>query len=74
MDFLHSLTARLSSSQTWKFNCHARICREGLTFDPEEALAFLSKYCKWAVVTLASKGCLAKHGKQVRLMPSMRQP
>ncbi|BAD44877.1 carbohydrate kinase -like [Oryza sativa Japonica Group] len=36
-----------------------------LTFDPEEALAFLAKYCKWAVVTLASKGCIAKHGKQV---------
>jgi sugar/nucleoside kinase (ribokinase family) len=39
--------------------------RGELTFDPEEALAFLAKYCKWAVVTLASKGCIAKHGKQV---------
>jgi sugar/nucleoside kinase (ribokinase family) len=38
----------------------------GPTSDPEEALAFLGKYCKWAVVTLASKGCMAKHGKQVR--------
>ncbi|PWZ30981.1 hypothetical protein Zm00014a_003893 [Zea mays] len=36
-----------------------------LVSDPEEALAFLGKYCKWAVVTLASKGCMAKHGKQV---------
>ncbi|KAL5228256.1 hypothetical protein ABZP36_016521 [Zizania latifolia] len=36
-----------------------------LTFDPEEALGFLGEYCKWAVVTLASKGCIAKHGKQV---------
>jgi hypothetical protein len=41
------------------------ICRGGLAYDPEEALAFLGKYCKWAVVTLASKGCMAKHGKQV---------
>lgn len=40
--------------------------RGELTFDAEEALAFLAKYCKWAVVTLASKGCIAKHGKQVR--------
>ncbi|OEL32154.1 hypothetical protein BAE44_0006829 [Dichanthelium oligosanthes] len=37
----------------------------GPASDPEEALAFLGKYCKWAVVTLASKGCMAKHGKQV---------
>uniref|UniRef100_A0ACD5VN72 Uncharacterized protein n=1 Tax=Avena sativa TaxID=4498 RepID=A0ACD5VN72_AVESA len=43
----------------------------GLTFDPEEALAFLSKYCKWAVVTLASNGCLAKHGKQVVQVPAI---
>ena len=44
----------------------ACIFRGGPTSDPEEALAFLGKYCKWAVVTLASKGCMAKHGKQVR--------
>jgi hypothetical protein len=43
------------------------VCRGGMTYDPEDALAFLSKHCKWAVVTLASKGCIAKHGKQVRL-------
>jgi hypothetical protein len=41
------------------------ICRGDLAYDPEEALVFLGKYCKWAVVTLASKGCMAKHGKQV---------
>ncbi|KAE8818181.1 putative ribokinase [Hordeum vulgare] len=43
----------------------------GLTFDPEDALAFLSKHCKWAVVTLASKGCIAKHGKQVVQVPAI---
>ncbi|VAI01842.1 unnamed protein product [Triticum turgidum subsp. durum] len=43
----------------------------GLTYDPEDALAFLSKHCKWAVVTLASKGCIAKHGKQVVQVPAI---
>ncbi|KXG32133.1 hypothetical protein SORBI_3003G105000 [Sorghum bicolor] len=43
----------------------------GLESDPEEALAFLGKYCKWAVVTLASKGCMAKHGKQVVQVPAI---
>ncbi|XP_039846812.1 uncharacterized sugar kinase slr0537-like [Panicum virgatum] len=43
----------------------------GPTSDPEEALAFLGKYCKWAVVTLASKGCMAKHGKQVVQVPAI---
>ncbi|KAJ3694318.1 hypothetical protein LUZ60_009798 [Juncus effusus] len=33
--------------------------------DPELALNFLASHCKWAVVTLASKGCIAKHGKKV---------
>ncbi|KAL6627580.1 hypothetical protein ACP70R_031306 [Stipagrostis hirtigluma subsp. patula] len=42
----------------------------GVASDLEEALAFLGKYCKWAVVTLASKGCMAKHGKQVVHVPA----
>nr|GMC50395.1 Carbohydrate kinase PfkB [Ipomoea batatas] len=33
--------------------------------DPEAALEFMAKYCKWAVVTLGQKGCIAKHGKEV---------
>lgn len=33
--------------------------------DPEEGLAFLAKYCSWAVVMLGSKGCIACHEKEV---------
>ncbi|KAM1021493.1 hypothetical protein ACFX2J_042388 [Malus domestica] len=33
--------------------------------DPEVALEFLGKHCRWAVVTLGSNGCIAKHGKEV---------
>ncbi|XP_027094593.1 uncharacterized protein [Coffea arabica] len=36
----------------------------------EVALEFLSKYCKWAVVTLGSSGCLAKNGKEVVRVPA----
>ena len=32
---------------------------------PEAALEFLSKHCRWAVVTLGSNGCLAKCGREV---------
>lgn len=31
---------------------------------PEAALDYLATYCKWAVVTLGSNGCIAKHGKE----------
>ncbi|EOY14804.1 PfkB-like carbohydrate kinase family protein isoform 2 [Theobroma cacao] len=33
--------------------------------DPEAALEYLSKYCRWAVVTLGPNGCIAKHGKEL---------
>ncbi|KAK7376790.1 hypothetical protein VNO80_02207 [Phaseolus coccineus] len=33
--------------------------------DPETALEFLANYCQWAVVTLGSKGCIAKHGNKI---------
>lgn len=33
--------------------------------DPEAAVEFMATYCKWAVVTLGSNGCIAKHGKEV---------
>lgn len=39
--------------------------RGGQDADPIAAVEFLSKYCQWAVVTLGSNGCLAKHGKEV---------
>ncbi|XP_010254785.1 PREDICTED: uncharacterized protein LOC104595654 isoform X2 [Nelumbo nucifera] len=35
--------------------------------DPEAALNFLAKHCQWAVVTLGSNGCIAKHGKELVL-------
>lgn len=37
----------------------------------EAALEFLAKHCKWAVVTLGSKGCIAKHGKEVVRVPAI---
>ncbi|XP_051123720.1 uncharacterized protein LOC127246411 isoform X2 [Andrographis paniculata] len=39
--------------------------------DPESALEFLSKHCRWAVVTLGPKGCIAKHGKEVVRVPAI---
>lgn len=40
-------------------------CRGEQTANPEVALEFLAKHCKWAVVTLAANGCISKHGKEV---------
>jgi sugar/nucleoside kinase (ribokinase family) len=39
--------------------------------DPEAALEFLAKYCKWAVVTLGSKGCIAKNVKEMVRVPAI---
>ncbi|XP_020524278.1 uncharacterized protein LOC18422536 isoform X3 [Amborella trichopoda] len=39
--------------------------------DPESALGFLSRHCKWAVVTLGSKGSIAKHGKEIVRVPAI---
>ncbi|KAL3640889.1 hypothetical protein CASFOL_015857 [Castilleja foliolosa] len=39
--------------------------------DPESALEFLGKHCRWAVVTLGAKGCIAKHGKEVARVPAI---
>ncbi|KAJ6793515.1 Uncharacterized protein M6B38_236630 [Iris pallida] len=39
--------------------------------DPEAALDFLAKRCKWAVVTLGPRGCIAKHGKEVVRVPAI---
>lgn len=40
-------------------------CRSGENADPEVALEFLSKHCKWAVVTLGCNGSIARHGNEV---------
>ncbi|CAA7401976.1 unnamed protein product [Spirodela intermedia] len=41
--------------------------------DPEAAVAFLSKHCRWAVVTLGSKGCIAKQGRKVVRVPAVEE-
>ncbi|XP_010536347.1 PREDICTED: uncharacterized protein LOC104811379 [Tarenaya hassleriana] len=47
------------------------LLRGGQDVDPEAALAFMGRHCRWAVVTLASKGCIAKHGKEVVRVPAI---
>ncbi|XP_021831584.1 uncharacterized protein LOC110771570 isoform X1 [Prunus avium] len=39
--------------------------------DPEAALEFLAKHCRWAVVTLGPNGCIAKHGKEIVRVPAI---
>lgn len=39
--------------------------------DPTAAVEFLTKYCKWAVVTLGANGCIAKHGKEIVRVPAI---
>ena len=34
------------------------------------AVEYLAKYCQWAVVTLGSNGCIAKHGKEIVRVPA----
>uniref|UniRef100_A0A5B7A6H6 Putative pfkB-type carbohydrate kinase family protein n=1 Tax=Davidia involucrata TaxID=16924 RepID=A0A5B7A6H6_DAVIN len=41
--------------------------------DPETALEFLAKHCRWAVVTLGPNGCIAKHGKEIVRVPAIGQ-
>ncbi|KAE8675262.1 PfkB-like carbohydrate kinase family protein isoform 3 [Hibiscus syriacus] len=38
---------------------------------PEAALEYLSQYCQWAVVTLGSNGCIAKHGQEIVRVPAI---
>lgn len=40
-------------------------CRDDEHVEPEVAVEFLGKHCKWAVVTLGCNGSIAKHGKEV---------
>ena len=46
-------------------NFSYRSCRDEENVEPEVALEFLGKHCKWAVVTLGRNGSIAKHGKEV---------
>ncbi|RDX87218.1 hypothetical protein CR513_31341, partial [Mucuna pruriens] len=39
--------------------------------DPVTAVEFLAKYCQWAVVTLGSNGCIAKHGNEIARVPAI---
>ncbi|KZV14507.1 adenosine kinase [Dorcoceras hygrometricum] len=39
--------------------------------DPETAIEFLAKHCQYSVVTLGSKGCIARHGKEVVRIPAI---
>ncbi|KAJ6998644.1 hypothetical protein D5086_011518 [Populus alba] len=41
------------------------------TSDPEAAVEFLAKHCKWAVVTLGANGCIARHGKEIVRVPAI---
>jgi sugar/nucleoside kinase (ribokinase family) len=49
-----------------------RSCREEENVEPEVALEFLGKHCKWAVVTLGCNGSIAKHGKEIVRVPAIR--
>lgn len=44
---------------------HFSACRGEENAGPDTAVEYLSNLCKWAVVTLGSNGCIAKHGKEV---------
>ncbi|TKY75168.1 Carbohydrate kinase PfkB [Spatholobus suberectus] len=49
----------------------AELLRGEQNADPIAAVEFLSKYCQWAVVTLGSNGCIAKHGKEMIRVPAI---
>lgn len=39
--------------------------------DPVAAVECLAKYCQWAVVTLGSNGCIAKHKNEIVCVPAI---
>ncbi|KAL5704679.1 hypothetical protein ACHQM5_023070 [Ranunculus cassubicifolius] len=39
--------------------------------NPDIALDYLAKHCRWAVVTLGSNGCIVKHGNQIVRVPAI---
>ncbi|KAG0500218.1 hypothetical protein HPP92_000290 [Vanilla planifolia] len=47
------------------------LIREEPISGPEAALEFLAKNCRWAVVTLGPKGCIAKHGNEIVRVPAI---
>ncbi|KAH7524110.1 hypothetical protein FEM48_Zijuj06G0084200 [Ziziphus jujuba var. spinosa] len=47
------------------------LLRSGENADPEVALEFLSKHCKWAVVTLGCNGSIARHGNEIVRVPAI---
>ncbi|XP_014499959.1 uncharacterized protein LOC106761006 [Vigna radiata var. radiata] len=49
----------------------AELLRGEQNADSIAAVEFLSKYCQWAVVTLGSNGCIAKHGKEMIRVPAI---
>jgi sugar/nucleoside kinase (ribokinase family) len=49
----------------------AEVVRGQHETNPEAALEYLGKHCQWAVVTLASNGCIAKHGKETVRVPAV---
>ncbi|ESW08608.1 hypothetical protein PHAVU_009G059500 [Phaseolus vulgaris] len=49
----------------------AELLRGDQNADSIAAVEFLSKYCQWAVVTLGSNGCIAKHGKEMIRVPAI---
>uniref|UniRef100_A0A2N9ICB1 Carbohydrate kinase PfkB domain-containing protein n=1 Tax=Fagus sylvatica TaxID=28930 RepID=A0A2N9ICB1_FAGSY len=49
----------------------SNFCRGEQNADPEGALEFLAKHCRWAVVTLGPNGCIAKHGKEIVRVPAI---
>lgn len=49
----------------------AELLRSENNVDPESALEFLAKHCQYSVVTLGSKGCIARHGKEVVHVPAI---
>lgn len=64
----HLLSVEITnvSKTTFLYLIMTSKCSRGdLQSDAEAALNFLANHCKWAVVTLGPRGCIAKHGKEV---------
>ncbi|KAL9671557.1 hypothetical protein QQ045_009126 [Rhodiola kirilowii] len=42
--------------------------------NPEACAEYLATHCKWAVVTLGSNGCIARHGNEIVRVSAISQP
>ncbi|PIA52720.1 hypothetical protein AQUCO_01000530v1 [Aquilegia coerulea] len=49
----------------------AALVRDEEEVNPDVALEYLAKHCRWAVVTLGRDGCIVKHGKQIVRVPAI---